>query len=105
MSAWAERRKAIANIAIETKRKSLLIHAIKYPVIVDNVPSPNAIQIMKIAPWLDETSRLYSAGTASSNGNSDERHVPKAIMLNPHANPGKLTKINKQEIIAEKHRQ
>lgn len=105
MRTWVERRKAIANIAIETKRELLLNQAIKYPVMVDNVPSPNAIHIIKIAPWLEETSRLYSPGTASSNGKSDERQVPKAIMLNPQANPGKFMKISKQAIIAQKQRQ
>lgn len=72
-------------ITIETKRKSLLNQAIKYPVTVDNVPSPNANQIIKVAPWPDETSRLYSAGTASSKGNNEDIHIPNAIALNAHA--------------------
>ena len=79
--------------------------SIRYPIIVDNVPSPNASQIMKVAPWVDDTSRLYYAGIARSNGNNDERHIPNATVLKAHANPSKSMKIIKQDMIAEKNRQ
>lgn len=87
---------------IEIKRKSFVNHAIKYPVIDDKMPYPNAIDIIKIAPWLDDISRLYYAGTASIKGNNDDKHIPKVSVVNEQANPGKPMAINEIPIIVEK---
>lgn len=87
------------------KRKSLLNHAIKYPVIDDKIPYPKAIDIIKIAPWLDDISRLYYAGTASIKGNNDDKHIPKVTVVNVHANPGKPMAINEIPIIVERQRE
>lgn len=60
---------------------------IKYPIINDKRPSPNAAHSIKLEFCSGEISKLCYPGIDKNNGNIDDKLAPKVTALKLHAYP------------------